>query len=205
MRQAAVARHVADDRNLGAFWEGMFCQLLPRGTKFVRHQLDKSRSAVKEWIDGNGSIQTTPLPDVTVYHGLGRESSHEIKTKNPSRSGQFGLEVYRFEALLQHARDSSGGANYTIHDWGKAGGKHRTENDIGHWITASFLDLEKRDRYSTEYSSWVDGVWTENVPMYFWNKDRFMPLSVFLEDMAEEIRLDMAFGMRGGRRIVSAV
>jgi hypothetical protein len=204
MRQAFSVRNVEDDRKVGAFWEGNFCQLLPIGTKYTRHQLHRTRAAIKEWIGENGKIHTSPLPDVTVFHGLGRESNHELKHKNPTSCGQFGLEVYRFEAMLQHATDAFGGANYTIHDWQKNGGKVVLSNDIHHWVTASFLDLKEPDGYSTEWGSWVDGRWTENVPMYFWNQKRFLPLSDFLNDIAEDIRMDLAFGMRLGRRVAHA-
>jgi hypothetical protein len=204
MRQAGVIRNVADDRAIGSLWERNFCALLSPGTKFVRHQFGRTSSAAKEWFDVHGQIQTSPLPDVTVYHGFGRESSHEIKHKNATASGQFGLEAYRHAALMDHHRNSAGGCNYTIHDYDKSGGKQSMENDIVHWFTASFGDLESPDGMSSEWGSWIDGKWQKNVPMYFWNRSRFTPLAAFIEDMAEEIRLDVAFRMRAGRRLTNA-
>ena len=115
------------------------------------------------------------LPDVAVWTNPGEH--HEIKHKNPTRNGMFGLEVYRFKALLWFANETKQTVLYTIHNWELAGGKLIESLDINEWMTVDVLELDKRWSYTnSKHPSWINGRRVENVPQHFWSQDLWTPL-----------------------------
>jgi hypothetical protein len=63
------------------------------------------------------------------------------------RTGCFGLEKYRLDALLAFQAETQQNVLYTIHNWQLAGGRDVKLNQLSHWVTLSVLEL---DQYITE-------------------------------------------------------
>ena len=110
---------------------------------------------------------TFTLPDVTIWSFPGQH--HEIKHKNPTRDRCFGLEVYRFDALLAFANETRQDVLYTIHNHDLSGGRDGQWNDIAHWFTAEVRSLETKQRRKTANASYINGQRHESVPTYYWD------------------------------------
>lgn len=169
-------QHCSDnsaDRALGAFWERQFCKLAARhGLVFSPMQLGKGDSATAFWLSGQKWNHLT-LPDVTVWTAPGQH--HEIKHKNPTRSGGFGLEAYRFHALLRFAKVTGQAVLYTIHNHDLSGGRDSAVNDLRHWLTADVRALD--GKYTTAHnSSWVNGAKADGLSLYYWPTRLWQPL-----------------------------
>lgn len=137
-------------------------------------QIDRKTSAQAYIKDGTAWNSYT-LPDITVWTYPGEH--HEIKHKNPTPKVTFGLEVYRFDALLWFAKETQQDVLYTIHDWSLAGSREATDLNIKHWRTVNILDLDQRWDYTNDYHpSWINGERKERVPQHFWPIDLWMPL-----------------------------
>lgn len=159
----------AADRGLGAYWEMQFCAMaLLSGRSFSPLQLDHKGSAVAYQ---QANVYT--LPDVTIWTHPGEH--HEIKHKNPTRSGMFGLEVYRYNALKWFARETKQDVLYTIHNHDLAGGRDVKLNDIAHWWTVNILKLDHNWREQRWGYSWVGGQRKE-VSIYYWSIGLWQPL-----------------------------
>lgn len=168
---------VASDRKLGAYWEREFAKLAARyGKAFSLLQIGRDTSAV--FHSYNGKWNTYTLPDVTVWSAPGEH--HEIKHKNPTNNGRFGLEVYRFNALLYFAQVTQSRVMYTIHNHDLSGGRDATGNNINHWITADVINLDGAAIDRVWLASWVNGKKKE-VPIYFWPVSLWIPLKEFWE------------------------
>lgn len=167
--------HCADlarDRGLGAYWERQFCVMArDYGLMFSPLQIGRSGSAVAykghDW-------NALTLPDVVIWTWPGQH--HEIKHKNPTRGGKFGLEQYRFRALLAFAKETQQRVFYTIHNHDLSGGPDAKHNDIAHWVTADVLALDGAWDSLATMSSWVDGKRRE-VPICFWSRTIWAPLA----------------------------
>jgi hypothetical protein len=163
------------DRRLGDLWESNFCGLLPDGCSFIRHQKDRNAGAVFGVVDPGGVIRWSPSPDASVWWGRGITSHHEIKHKNATRSGHFGLEEYRVNSLCEFMQRVGQDVHYTIHDHDCSGGPLSPENDIKHWVTLSLqallADVDDK-RQSPTYRS--DRRVMEMT--YYWHRSRFNTL-----------------------------
>lgn len=115
------------------------------------------------------------LPDVTIWTAPGQH--HEVKHKNPIR-GTFGLEEYRFRALVAFAGETKQSVLYTIHNHDLAGGRDMRLNNIDHWITADVARLRGRwvDRH--DCPTWCNGA-RAVVPTLFWPVELWMPLEYY--------------------------
>lgn len=128
-------RDNAADREVGQYWETQFCGMARvYGKTFTPHQFRRVGSAMFYGgaADLDGKTQWT-LPDITVWSAPGEH--HEIKHKNPDRSGCYGLERYRLDALVRFANTTRQKVYYSIHDWEMAGAssaKEQVANDIEH-------------------------------------------------------------------------
>lgn len=164
------------DRSIGAIWERHFCELAARhGLMFSPLQLAKQGAAVAYWRKEKRWHSLT-LPDVTIWTAPGQH--HEIKHKEPTKYGQFGLEVYRFDALLSFAETTGQKVYYTIHNHALAGGREVTVNRLEHWITAEVRALDhKWARKAENGVSWVNGIRRDNVPIYYWPAELWKPLA----------------------------
>lgn len=170
----------AADRILGQDWERNFCVMAgDYGKSFTPMQLKRDTSVVAHIKNGNGWKNYT-LPDVTIWTAPGEH--HEIKHKNPfddwTNGPSYGLEVYRFNALLWFAKETGQNVMYTIHNHNKAGGRDVKENNIEHWETANVLYLNNKWHTCRAGSSWVNGQRKE-VDIYYWAITLWTPLSVF--------------------------
>lgn len=166
----------AGDRSIGDYWERQFCQMAESfGFIFTAHQLHKSVSATY-----NGAMEGT-LPDVTIWCCPAQH--HEIKHKDPTRSGCYGLEVYRFEALKRFANLTGEPVYYTIHDHHQAGGKHERENRLSDWCTAQVCDLDGAWTGIYPFPSYVNGERRDRVPTYLWPVDLWQPLDELWESI----------------------
>lgn len=167
------------DRKIGKLWERNFCKEAAQYNKaFTPMQIGRSGSAqAYTWTKGADKWNPYTLPDVTVWTYPGEH--HEIKHKNPTPRNQYGLEVYRFDALLWFAKETQQSVMYTIHDWQMAGGKDRPSK-IEHWVMANVLSLNNNWTHETDkFPSWIDGQKKANVPQYFWSIDLWTPLTIY--------------------------
>lgn len=168
------------DRNLGKHWERQFCFMAgERGKAFTPMQLDRSKSIVAH-SKKTGAWNNYTLPDVTVWTAPGEH--HEIKHKSPmndwTHGPSFGLEVYRFNALLWFAEETGQQVMYTIHNHDLAGGRDIQENNIDHWQTANIKFINNQWHTCRPGQSWVDGK-KKTVPIYYWATNLWLPLDIF--------------------------
>ena len=164
-----MAKHCEDieaDRKIGQYWERQFCLMAAEFDKsFTPMQIGHKESIVA-FSRNNEKWNRYTLPDVTIWTAPGEH--HEIKHKNPTRGGLFGLEVYRFNALLWFAQETRQPVLYTIHNHDLAGGRDNEINDLAHWLTINILDLNDKWIGEPRYGkSWINGK-PENTKTYFW-------------------------------------
>jgi len=166
--------NLGKDRAIGAYWERQFCVLAKQyGFMFTPMQIGRTKSALA--YKGNGKQWNRfTLPDVTVWTAPGQH--HEIKHKEPNRYGSYGLEQYRFDALMAFAKETGQDVLYTIHDHQLAGGKKNKENDIAHWLTIPIVVLDGTWNWTGPGNSWVNGQ-EKKVTMYYWSTDIWWALS----------------------------
>lgn len=167
-------RDIYADRKIGELWERQFCRLAAGfGKSFTPMQIGREQSAQSYIRDGR-KWKSYILPDVTVWTYPGEH--HEIKHKNPTQNQMFGLEVYRFNALLWFAAETSQDVLYTIHDWSLTS-RENTALDIAHWKTVTILDLDQRWIYTNDHHpSWINGKRVDGVLQHFWPIDLWSPL-----------------------------
>lgn len=172
-------QHCSDniaDRKLGEYWERRFCEIAAEfGFVFSPLQIGRDIAAAAFWLEGKKWNQFT-LPDITIWTAPGQH--HEIKHKNPTRSGRFGLEAYRFHALLDFAKITKQAIMYTIHNHDLSGGRNSPDNHITHWFTANVKDLDDKFFVSNN-PSWVNGKKVDNVTTYYWPVELWQPLTAF--------------------------
>lgn len=143
------------------------------GKCFTPHQWHKTESAMAFCRTGRKWNKYT-LPDITIWSAPGEH--HEIKHKNATRAATYGLEVYRFEALLDFAIITQQKVFYTIHDHDLAGGKDVKKNDMGHWVVAQIgASMSYGNSHEKTGFSWVNGIKKE-VPILYWSKELFSKL-----------------------------
>lgn len=165
----------AADRAKGAFWERQFCIMAAAtGRMFTPHQLKHAGSVVAYQRDDSKKLNVYTLPDVTVWSAP--TEHHEVKHKNPTRGGEFGLEKYRFDALVHFARETQQDVLYTIHNHDLSGGPDVRINDATHWIAANVLDLNESNYRVSFGSSWIAGVRHDNVKILYWRTSLWSPL-----------------------------
>jgi hypothetical protein len=170
--------HLADngaDRACGRQWEENFCTLADwYGKALTPHQIGRSDGGAIWHRRHNFFL----LPDVTIWSAPGEH--HEIKHKNPTRTGWYGLEDYRLHALCRFAVETRQPVLYTIHDWqhaGASGRDEKTENRIEDWVTAPVLRLAlSPERIRRRMPTWVAGRATE-VPGSYWPVELWVPLA----------------------------
>lgn len=161
------------DRAMGAYWERVFCEMMKeKGKTFTPLQIGRKFSAVAEYLDGD-EWKTLTLPDITVWTFPGEH--HEIKHKTATRGGYYGLEEYRFEALLRFAEETQQRVMYTIHDHG--GNRHSKENNYADWVTADVRELKGKHKHrDPNGTSYYGGKKRTGIPILYWHKDLFLPL-----------------------------
>jgi hypothetical protein len=170
------AQNNAQDRAIGKHWETQFGALGGAfGKTMTAHQIGKGdRSAVAHYRDANGEWKRLILPDITVWSASGEH--HEIKHKNPTADGCYGLERYRLDSLVAFANRTGQRVFYTIHDWERAGcrsGKDPCLNRLEDWVTAEVAVLSRRWTKERPGVSWVSGVRREGVPIVYWRVSEF--------------------------------
>lgn len=165
------------DRALGMTWERHFCELAAtHGLVFSPLQIGRADSACAFWKEGQKWHSLT-LPDVTIWTAPGQH--HEIKHKAPTRDGCFGLEVYRFMALLSFARTTGQAVHYTIHNHALAGGRDSNVNNLDDWMTAEVRSLNGHwSRQQANGTSWIGGARHEGVSIYYWPSALWQPLGM---------------------------
>ena len=178
-------QNLSADRKIGDYWERQFCKLAAsQGRSFTPHQIGRPTSAQAAFSDG-GKYHTATLPDITLWTRPGEH--HEIKHKDQTKDGKFGLERYRVDALRWFAEETGQSVYYTIHCYDfvqlptRKERKHCRENNASHWITASIMDLLMLE-YETIASgpravSWVAGERKENVEICYWPSSGFFLLT----------------------------
>jgi len=158
-----------DDRMLGSYWEQEFVKMAIQAGKMVTSlQLNHTKSII-----AFKNIRTLTLPDIVLWTFPGEY--HEVKHKSPTRYGSFGLEKYRFDALLDFANETRQKVMYTIHDHSLSGGRESKDNLISHWFTANVMDLNNKWVRLSYGSSWVAGVKKDGIPICYWKKELWRP------------------------------
>jgi hypothetical protein len=179
--------NLAGDRRLGEFWEKRFGQLALRyGKSVTAHQIGRQGSAMA-WYFQDGERRTLILPDVTVWSFPGQH--HEIKHKNPTKKGWFGLEKYRFDSMRFFQNETMQPVFYTIHNHDRSGGRDGMENHLDHWVSASVSILDGswthvedgEDHPSPLNTSYCNGK-KIHTTMYYWQSSLFIPLKLILGD-----------------------
>lgn len=183
----------AADRATGETWERAFCELArDHGKVFTPHQIGTPNKSAAAYGPGEHGIgySTYLLPDVTVWTAPGEH--HEIKHKNQDRSGCYGLERYRLDALVRWANTTGQDVFYTIHDWELAGATNSRDpvpNRIEHWRCANVSDLAMRITTTRVGTSWIGGVKRDDVRICYWTARRnFQPLSDLWAGIVDEKR-----------------
>jgi hypothetical protein len=173
---------LSSDRGLGEYWERQFCKMAARcGFWFTPMQIGRNKSA--QAYSRNGQWASLTLPDITVWTFPGQH--HEIKHKNPTKHGSFGLERYRLNALLEFSEETHQDVMYTIHNHDLSGGRMAKRNDIAHWITVNVKELDGTWTFEGRFPSWVNGS-KKKVLQYFWPITYWRPLkSYWLELMGD--------------------
>lgn len=175
-----ICQDLNGDRKLGGYWEREFCKMAADFDKiFTPMQLGRDTSIVAYQKNGAGWNHYT-LPDVTVWSAPGEH--HEIKHKDPFNDWEngpsYGLEVYRFNALLRFAEATGQTILYTVHNHQKAGGRDIKDNDIAHWEVANVKHLNNKWHTCRDGFSYVNGS-KKVVPIYYWSTDLWLPLQTF--------------------------
>lgn len=178
-----MANHAADnagDRRLGSRWEQQFCEMAKQFHPHLvtAHQNGHASAAIATGYR-DGAHKRVLLPDVTIW---GRPEHHEIKHKNPTRLGEYGLEQYRFESLLDFARETDQRVLYTIHDWQLAGApnsRQHVENRLEHWRTIDVRCLDRVDRRTGVAPSYCNGATKHDTQMFYWPAHNWVPLEDF--------------------------
>lgn len=167
---------VAAARTLGGEWEQRFCELAALYNRsFTCHQFKKSEAA-NCWKRIDAEYHPYLLPDVTLWTAPGEH--HEIKHKN-AFGEYYGLEVYRWDALIWFAVETRQNVQYTIHDHDLAGGRDVKINDIDHWVTANVLELDIHKRPG-RWKTFRNGRLTdEEVDGWKFHKRLFIPLQTY--------------------------
>ena len=175
-------RDAASARAIGERWERNFCVLAAdHGKVFSPHQIDRPDKSASAWGPReNGKYSRYLLPDVTIWSAPGEH--HEIKHKNQTPDGCYGLERYRLNALVCWANTTGQQVLYTIHDWEKAGARGADENvpnRIEHWYFADVEDISRRHTKVTQRgTSLVNGMLKNDVEIVYWTARRyFHPLA----------------------------
>jgi hypothetical protein len=150
-----------------------------RGLCFSPLQIGRPTSAQGYTIPAGGaSWKPFTLPDVTIWTAPGQH--HEIKHKAPTPDGCFGLEVYRFRALLDFAAETQQAVFYTIHNHALNGGRDNQANYLAHWLTVNVMDLEGCHAKTQPGSSWVNGKRVDGIMIHYWRVTLWTPLAKVL-------------------------
>ena len=169
-------KNLQADRGLGEYWEREFCKLAAQqGFSITPMQIGRTKSAQAYRQEGSAWHHLT-LPDITVWTCPGQH--HEIKHKNPTQHGAFGLEKYRLDALLWFANETKQDVLYTIHNHDLSGGRDKKENNIEHWLTAKITDLDGKHNFACMFTSYVNGE-KRKVPGFYWDMKLWQPLSEY--------------------------
>lgn len=169
----------ARDRKVGEFWERAFCKmLLDYGQTVTPLQIGRRDSATAQFMH-KGELNTLTLPDIVVWNYPG--SFHEIKHKDPNRFGCYGLEEYRFDALIEFFNTTHQSVFYTIHDHSLSGGRHVKKNDMRHWRTVRIEHLIGTIDGSYPGNTWYNGQKVKRM-IHYWNTELWSPLSVLFNN-----------------------
>jgi hypothetical protein len=168
------------DRKIGQLWERKFCEIASEfGYLFTPLQINHGVS-IQAFSKNGKKWNRFTLPDVVIWTFPGQH--HEIKHKGPTPAGWFGLERYRFDALLAFAEKTRQDVMYTIHNHALTGGRDVLDNDIDHWVTANIHLLNGTWAHLQENgTSWVNGVKKTKVPIYYWDINLWIPLRLYWE------------------------
>lgn len=172
--------NLESDRAIGDYWERQFCIMAADyGKSFTPLQIDKKNS-VQIFNKIKGKWNNFTAPDIAIWTAPGEH--HEIKHKNSFHTDRygalFGLEVYRFNALLWFAQETAQHVMYTIHNHDLSGGRNGKENNIAHWITANILHLDNKWVFRKKTNSYVNGQ-AKEVLYYAWPIDLWVSLETF--------------------------
>lgn len=158
------------DRELGSYWEQEFVNMAIQAGKMVTPlQLNHTKSII-----AYKNINVYTLPDIVLWTFPGEY--HEVKHKSPTKYGSFGLEKYRFDALLSFANETHQKVMYTIHDHSLNGGRDNKLNTLAHWFTANVVDLNNKWVKLSYGSSWVNGIKRDDILICYWKKEMWHPL-----------------------------
>jgi hypothetical protein len=118
------------------------------------------------------------LPDVWVLQRSTENSYCEVKHKQPNKFGNYGLEKYRFDSLINLTAWAKGKVLYVVHDYSLTGGKFIKINNPKDWFVADIKNLALSDRKTFPGDSLVNGT-MQRVLIHYWNKSLWIPLTQY--------------------------
>jgi hypothetical protein len=161
-----MAPHAEDnraDRDVGEKWEAEF---------------EKMANSVGGLNCHRPTVPGRLLPDRVVQR-KGEIEWHELKHKRATWADEYGLEQYRYEALIELAKRTGETVLYTIHDWRLAGARDRDDkvpNAIDDWYTVDVLDLPRVEPRIREGKTYYGGR-VARTPIFYWPAGLWSPLA----------------------------
>jgi hypothetical protein len=167
----------SSDRSVGDRWERNFCKIAGSyGCLVSPMQIGRKKSVVshyKEQDEWKGII----MPDIMIF--TPDVEFHEIKHKNPSKKGYFGLEKYRFDSFMEFYKRTNKSVMYTIHNHDLNGGKHNEANKLEHWFTIPFSVLCEKEHIIELGASYFGGK-PKEVEIMYWDANLWNPLEKWI-------------------------
>lgn len=170
------------DRSIGEYWEDCFCEIANR-YGWEAWPFQRKRGANFEY-EGTRFI----CPDVWILKREHKQYACEIKHKNQTRGGCYGFEEYRANSLLKLEQEYSNQfgnviALYVVHNWARAGGKHRKENREDDWHAQTLKICEDTKKTGWSKTLYNGKVTLEPVKIHYYINPwrNFKPLRFFLE------------------------
>lgn len=158
----------------GCYWERRLADLAAKHRRalVVLHQVNAPGKAAQAW-RWRGEYEGVVMPDLTLLSQP--MEHHECKHKNATRRGEYGLELYRLQALYTFACETNQPVLYTVHDHDLAGGRDVKRNRLEDWRTVDVRDLWGTHSREWTGPSWCDGE-RQDCLQHFWPMGRWVAL-----------------------------
>lgn len=164
-------------RKLGDYWSDRFAEIMQRW--FGIHKFDKTPSPVITLPNKTRII----LPDVMLFERYGENYYCEVKHKVPNVHGNYGLEKYRFDSLVNMLSWAKGTILYVIHDY-ESIGRDSKINRLEDWYCADIKRLSEARKQTFPGQSIVNGEY-KRVPIHYWSACEWNLLYLHLGKIGE--------------------
>lgn len=177
-RNGHCQNHQAD-RTLGEYWED---ELVRIARLFGWEAWAFSRKKGSTFTDEKN--QRYISPDVWMLRRGAVQYACEVKHKNPTAQGMYGLEVYRADGLVllgEKYQNEFGRVLplYVIHDWTNNGNRDSKRNVLDDWVCESIFALQPYISGTHNGATYYhESVVTR--PINYYEAARFQPLKKWL-------------------------